>query len=211
MEVYLLRHGETPWNREKKIQGSTEWVDLNDFGVELAERTRDGLLAEGVTFDRVFTSPLRRALHTARIIADGYGLVPEPDDRLKEMNFGRYEGTCMLEGAFADSNIRACFKDPPSFVPDGGESFDDLLTRADEFIREVLLPLEGNVGRVLVVSHGAFMRSLIRCVTDRPLKDYWQGVQPNCCVHIVEILNGNLSVREMSRTFAGIQDPVSSV
>lgn len=202
MEVYLLRHGETPWNREKKIQGSTEWVDLSDFGVELAERTRDGLLAGGVTFDRVFSSPLRRAMHTAQIIADGYGLVPEPDARLKEMNFGRYEGTCMLEGAFADSNIRACFKDPPSFVPDGGESFDDLLVRAREFVREVILPLEGKVGRVLVVSHGAFMRSLIRCVTDRPLKDYWQGVQPNCCVHVVEVSAGRLSVKEMSRIFA---------
>lgn len=202
MEVYLLRHGETPWNSEKKIQGSTEWVDLSATGVELAERTRDGLLAEGLEFDRIFSSPLLRALHTARIIGDGFGMTPETDARLQEMNFGKYEGTCMLEGKFADENIRACFKDPPSFVPDGGESFDDVLSRAGDFIEKAILPLEGKAGRVLAVSHGAFMRSFTRYVTGRPLKDYWQGVQPNCCVHVFDVSGGKISVRDMSRSYA---------
>ena len=201
MEVYFLRHGETPWNCEKRIQGSSEWVDLTDYGVELAERTRDGMLAAGLSFDRVFASPLRRAMHTAEIVAAGFGLVPEPDARIQEMGFGRYEGTLMTDDGFADSNIRACFKDPPAFVPDGGESFDDLLARATEFFEKVLFPLEGKADRVLAVSHGAFMRSAIRYVTGRPLKDYWQGVQPNCCVHIIEISGGKATVKEMSKSF----------
>lgn len=202
MEVYFLRHGETPWNREKKIQGSTEWVDLTDFGVELAERTRDGMKAAGLKFDRVFSSPLRRAFHTAQIVAGGFGVEPEPDARLREMGFGRYEGTFMLDGAFADGNIRACFRDPPAFVPDGGESFDDVTARAREFFEEVLLPLEGKAERILAVSHGAFMRSMVRHVTGRALKDYWQGVQPNCCVHAVEISGGKASVKAMALSFA---------
>jgi broad specificity phosphatase PhoE len=201
MEVYFLRHGETPWNCEKKIQGSTEWVDLTDFGVELAERTRDGLKAAGLSFDRVFASPLRRALHTAQIVAEGFGMKPEPDARLREMGFGRYEGTLMLDGAFADDNICACFKDPVSFVPKGGESFDDVTARARDFFENVLFPLEGKAERVLAVSHGAFMRSVIRYVTDRPLKDYWQGVQPNCCVHVIGISGGKPSVKAMSVSF----------
>lgn len=203
MEVYFLRHGETPWNREKKIQGSTEWVDLSDYGIELAERTRDGMKAAGLSFGRVFSSPYLRALHTARIIAGGFGLDPEPDARLREMGFGRYEGTLMLDGAFADDNIRACFKDPPAFVPDGGESFDEVAARARAFFEEVLLPLEGKVERVLAVSHGAFMRSVVRHVTGRALKDYWKGAQPNCCVHVVETAGGKASLKAMSLSFLG--------
>ena len=201
MEVYFLRHGETPWNREKKIQGSTGWVDLSDYGVELAERTRDGMKAAGLSFDRVFSSPYLRALHTARIIAGGFGLEPEPDARLREMGFGRYEGTLMLDGAFADDNIRACFKDPPAFVPDGGESFDEVTARARAFFEDVLIPLEGKAERVLAVSHGAFMRSVVRHVSGRALKDYWHGVQPNCCVHVVEIIGGKASLKAMSLSF----------
>lgn len=203
MEVYLLRHGETSWNHEKKIQGSTEWVDLTDRGIDLAIRTRDGMLAEGVTFDKVFSSPLRRALHTARIVGEGMGQRIEVDDRLREMSFGRYEGTLMEDGRFADSNIRACFKDPPMFVPDGGESFNDLLARARSFVEEVILPLEDDgIGRVLVVSHGAIMRSFVRLVTNRPLEDYWLGSQPNCCVHVFEVLGGRCRMKEMAKIFA---------
>jgi len=201
MEVYFLRHGETPWNCEKKIQGSTEWVDLSGFGVELAERTRDGMRSAGLSFDRIFSSPLRRALHTAEIVGEGFGVAPERDARLREMGFGRYEGTLMCDGSFADDNSRSCFKDPPAFVPDGGESFDDVLARAREFLEEVLLPLEGKAERVLAVSHGAFMRSMVRLITGRALKDYWQGSQPNCCVHVVEISGGRPSIKAMSLTF----------
>lgn len=203
MEVYFLRHGETPWNREKKIQGSTEWVDLSDYGVELAERTRDGMKAAGLSFDHVFASPYLRALHTARIVAGGFGLIPEPDARLREMGFGRYEGTLMLDGAFADDNIRACFKDPPAFVPDGGESFNDVIARVRAFFEDVLIPLEGKAERVLAVSHGAFMRSVVRYVSGRELKDYWQGTQPNCCVHVIEIIGGKAFMKAMSLSFLG--------
>ena len=203
MEVYFLRHGETPWNCEKKIQGSTEWVDLTDFGVELAQRTRDGMKAAGLKFDRVFASPLRRAFHTAQIVVEGFGVEPEVDERLREMGFGRYEGTLMLDGAFADDNIRACFKNPPAFVPDGGESFNDVTARVRAFFEDVLIPLEGKVERVLAVSHGAFMRSVVRYVSGRELKDYWQGTQPNCCVHVVEIIGGKAFMKAMSLSFLG--------
>ena len=202
MEVYFLRHGETLWNREKKIQGSTSWIDLTDFGVELAERTRDGMKKAGLSFDRVFTSPLKRAFHTAEIVGGGFGIAPEPDARLREMAFGRYEGTLMTDSGFADSNIRACFKDPPNFVPDGGESFDEVLARVRSFFEEVLMPLEGSADRVLAVSHGALMRALVRYVTGRPLKDYWQGAQPNCCVHVVEISGGKASMKSASLSFS---------
>ena len=89
MEVYFLRHGETEWNREKRIQGSTEWTDLTQEGVRAAEAARDGMLAAGLKFDRLYTSPYRRAIHTAQIIGVGLGLEPVVDRRLRELSFGR--------------------------------------------------------------------------------------------------------------------------
>ena len=90
MEVYFLRHGETEWNRERRIQGSTEWTDLTDDGVRLAEATRDGMIAAGLSFDRLYSSPYRRALHTAQIIGAGLGLEPMVDFRLREISVGPY-------------------------------------------------------------------------------------------------------------------------
>ena len=120
MEVYFLRHGETEWNRTKRIQGSTAWTDLTDEGVRVAEAARGGLLAKGLTFDRLYTSPYRRALHTAQIIGAGLGLEPTVDNRLREISFGPYEGTHYSEGLFIDDNIRACFMDPPRYVARDG-------------------------------------------------------------------------------------------
>ena len=93
MEVFFLRHGQTEWNRLRRIQGSTEWTDLSDDGVHDAEMARDGLLARGLSFDRLYSSPYRRAFHTAQIIGEGLGIEPVIDPRLREMSFGPYEGT----------------------------------------------------------------------------------------------------------------------
>ena len=65
VDVYFLRHGETPWNRAKILQGSISHVDLTDAGVQMAEETAKGLSAAGIRFGRIYTSPYRRAQHTA--------------------------------------------------------------------------------------------------------------------------------------------------
>ena len=202
MEIWFLRHGETDWNRESRIQGSTASTDLTPFGVRLAELTRDGLLAAGVSFDRAFTSPYRRAVHTAEIVAGGLGLAAETDDRLREMSFGEYEGTFHGEGKYADGNIRACFEDPVSYVARGGaETFEGLCARAEEFIRSAAALGERGAGRVLAVTHGTFMRSVVAVAAKTPLADFWRGRQPNCCVHVVSADPHGISLAARARTF----------
>ena len=68
-EVYFMRHGETPWNRAKVLQGSVSETDLTPVGVAMAEETVATLARDGVVFDRVYTSPYLRARHTAEILA----------------------------------------------------------------------------------------------------------------------------------------------
>ena len=68
MKLYMIRHGQTEWNKEKRLQGRVD-IPLNAYGIQLAEETRDGLL--GVRFDIAFTSPLKRAKKTAQILLEG--------------------------------------------------------------------------------------------------------------------------------------------
>ena len=67
MKIYLVRHGETDWNKERKIQGQVD-IPLNAFGIHLAEETAKGL--RDIPFDICFSSPLGRAKDTARIILE---------------------------------------------------------------------------------------------------------------------------------------------
>ena len=174
MEVYFLRHGETEWNREKRIQGSTESIDLNAAGVRAAESVRDGLLASGVQFDRIYSSPYLRALHTARIVGAGFGIEPLVDARLREISFGPYEGTRYGEGLFVDGNIRACFKDPPQYVARcGAESFEELEGRVRDFIGGVLAPAAAVCRRVLAVAHGGVLRTAVRIATGVAVCGFW--------------------------------------
>jgi len=202
MEVFFLRHGETEWNAAKRIQGSTEWTDLTDAGVRVAEATRDGLRARGLTFDRLYSSPYRRALHTAQIIGAGLGLEPIVDRRLCEISFGPYEGTNYSEGRFADDNIRCCFQDPPRYVaPEGAESFDAVAARVKDFFDNELAPLAGRFTRVLAVAHGGILRTVLRLAAQIPLEDFWKGTQPNCCSHVVDLTDNHLSLKTRSVVF----------
>ena len=201
MKAYFLRHGETEWNRVRRIQGSTEWIDLTDEGVRAAEAVRDGLVSKGLKFDRIYSSPYRRALHTAQIIGAGLGLEPTVDRRLREMSFGPYEGTRYCEGLFADDNIRSCFMDPPRYVArEGAESFEDVAARVGDFLRNELAPAAKRLDNVLVVAHGGVLRTVLRLAEDIPLADFWKGTQPNCCMHIVDFADGRISLKARAVT-----------
>ena len=89
MEIYLFRHGETDWNKERRLQGHSD-IPLNGFGRELAVETAGSLA--GLTFDRAFSSPLKRAFETAQILLAGRNVPLETDERLMEMGFGDCEG-----------------------------------------------------------------------------------------------------------------------
>lgn len=201
MEILFIRHGETDWNREMRIQGGIAEIDLNERGVRQAELTRDGLLTAGYRFDTAFVSPYRRAVHTADILLAPQGLSATVDERLHEINFGPYEGTAIR--AFVDDNIRAAFKDPPRYVPrPGGESFGSVEGRVQSFLDDVIKPLEGQVKSILVVCHGGILRTLTRIFDQRPLTEFWTADhQPNCCAHLVRCQNGRLTLDQRGLLF----------
>lgn len=86
MKLYVIRHGQTDWNRARRLQGRSD-IPLNEWGRKVAELTREGL--KDVKFDVAFTSPLCRAKETAKIILKGRDLPIIEEPRMIEVNFGR--------------------------------------------------------------------------------------------------------------------------
>jgi len=89
MEILLTRHGQTEWNLLKKVQGKAD-IELNEKGIEQAEKTRDSLKNEKV--DLILCSPLKRAIQTAEIINQGRNIRMIIDERVSERDFGEFEG-----------------------------------------------------------------------------------------------------------------------
>lgn len=147
--IYLVRHGETDWNRQRRIQGSTD-IPLNDTGRAQAEAT--GSLLARRRWDGVYASPLSRAFETAEIIArrlgvDSPGVVPE----VAERNYGDAEGLTGVE-------IDALFTGE---IP-GRESRDDVAARA---LPAIVALAENHPGEsIVVVSHGGVIRTILNTV-----------------------------------------------
>ena len=202
MLIYLMRHGETDWNKAGRLQGQSD-IALNEFGIELAVKTAEGL--RNIDFQAAFSSPLQRALVTARTIIGDRNVKVETDDRLKEMHFGPSEGDC-FDSAKKDPNhpLHNFFCRPECYAPtDGAESFEHAWARADEFLKEKVFPLEGKCDNVLIVAHGALNRCILNRLAGIPDKDFWRIDLPNCAVSILSLEHGILKILEESKVYYG--------
>lgn len=197
MELYIIRHGETEWNKEKRLQGRSD-IELNDYGIELAEITAEAL--KDVKFDMIYSSPLKRAYKTAEIIRRDRNVEILTDDRLKEMCFGEYEGK--ITGTLPDEFWKF-FDDPVNFRPaNGGESYEDVVKRASSFIDEIVVPASEKYERMLIVAHGALNKALMITLNHQGIEDYWSGVfQKNCCVNIYNIHGTDFELIQNGRIY----------
>ncbi|WP_296595174.1 histidine phosphatase family protein [Phenylobacterium sp.] len=154
--IVLLRHGETFWNREGRIQGHME-SDLTPLG-ERQAAAMAGLAADLVRRDgrgdwRLVASPIGRAQRTAGIVAAATGLAIETDARLAEISCGAWEGKLRADIAHLHPEkfaTREWFFGAP-----GGETFEDVAARAADWLAS-LPPEPGR--RVIAVSHGVWGR-----------------------------------------------------
>lgn len=192
MELYIMRHGETFWNKEGLIQGSSD-IELTEFGIRLAEQTRDGFAKDGIVFDRIYTSPYIRAVKTAEIINEKQHAELLVDGRVREMCFGKYEGKMIRKLKEVDENIVNCFSVPSLYKPDDtGESYEAVYARVQDFLTNEIVPLEQHtdINRVLVVCHGAVIRVFLTLIRHMPLDEFWTIHQPNCSVNKIGLKDG---------------------
>lgn len=200
MKLYLVRHGETDWNRVRRLQGSSD-IPLNDYGRELAVITAAAL--QDVSFDAVFSSPLSRARETAELIVGDRSVQVQTDDRLREIAFGIGEGRNIPEiRESPEDPLYPFFNAPERFIPmEGGERFEDVYRRTAAFVKEKLLPLEESCENVLVTAHGVTNRSILNPAAGIPLKQFWRIPLLNCTVSVLELKNGVLRVLEEANTY----------
>ncbi len=156
MKLYLVRHGETEWNREGRMQGR-RGVGLNETGVFQVEKLRDEIRKRGIEFDVCFASPLKRAVETAEILVGGKCEILY-DERLVERGFGEFEGKSMEE-FWASVGENDILDRKLNYSERGLEPIREVLRRAEEFLTD-LKKNYGGEDQVLVVAHGALLRAL---------------------------------------------------
>ena len=137
IQLILIRHGQTQWNREGRWQGQAD-PPLNAFGRRQARRV--ALDLRGARLDHLYSSDLRRAVETAHIIGADLGLAVIPDPRLREINLGRWQGMLSVDiKAQYPDEFQLWHTSPLTTRPPDGEDVHTLAARVLEAISEIAL------------------------------------------------------------------------
>lgn len=159
--ILAVRHGETAWNRDTRIQGHTD-IDLNEHGRWQAARLGAALREEPIA--AIYSSDLKRARDTAQAVADGHGLPIHTHIGLRERGFGRFEGHTWDELALRyPAETLAWRKRMPDFAPPGGETLVQLRDRVVAAVDELARQHLGE--QILLVAHGGVLDVIYRAAT----------------------------------------------
>ena len=163
--LLLIRHGQSQWNAENRFTG---WVDtpLSEVGITEAKRAAERLAARNIRVDRAYTSTLRRAIDTGRIVLDGLG---QPDLeqiqawQLNERFYGALTGRDKAQTAeeFGAEQVRI-WRRSYDIPPPGGESLADTGRRALPYFFGEVIPATQQFGTVMVAAHGNSLRALMK-------------------------------------------------
>ena len=201
MKLYIMRHGETKWNAEYRMQGRTD-IELNENGIKLAELSAEGM--KDIHFDVCFSSPSLRAVKTAEIILADRDVEIRTDPRLYEISFGVLEGKSLHPDHPEVPRPLMLSLTPEVFnyvPPEGGESIQDVIARCGDFYREIVADPSLQDKTVLIAAHGTPCRALLYQVSEDKT-DFWKGrVPPNCSVTILHIENGRGEAEAVDRLY----------
>ncbi|MEY4364496.1 MAG: hypothetical protein RLZZ24_1848 [Pseudomonadota bacterium] len=159
--ILAIRHGETTWNVDTRIQGQID-IDLNDTGRWQAQRVGQALADEEVA--AVYSSDLQRALATAQAIAHACGLEVTPEPALRERHFGHLQGQTWADIELHwPEQARLWRGRDPHWAPDGGESLRVLRARIEAGVNRLAAAHLGQ--QIVLVAHGGVMDALYRLAT----------------------------------------------
>lgn len=151
-QLMLIRHGITDWNISGRYQGHSD-VPLSQQGIEQAQALARYLQGSKTKVDFIYSSPLKRALETAKIVYPNQDITP--DSRLKELNFGEFEGATQAENE-RHAAWDSWFANPFERRAPGGESYAELMARAAQWL--TTLPKDANS---VAFAHAGTIRMLI--------------------------------------------------
>lgn len=178
--IYLIRHGETDYNRRGVVQGSGVDSDLNDMGRAQAQAFFQAY--QHVPFDKIYISGLKRTYQTAEPFIE-LGLPYEKLTGLNEISWGAMEGKAPgnVDNEYYRNLIETWSSGNSALTTDGGESPDQVATRQKEAMASILSHPEETT--VLVAMHGRAMRILLCWITSQPLSAMDQFEHSNLCLY----------------------------
>ncbi|MBB6698413.1 histidine phosphatase family protein [Clostridium algidicarnis] len=191
MNIYIARHGETKWNIEGRMQGFKD-SDLTQKGVSDAKSLGESL--KDIDFDCIYSSPLGRALDTAKYIRQDDNIKIILDDSLKELNLGLWEGMTHEEikekYPLQYNNFR---EHPESFESQGGESFLEIIKRVEDGLNNIIK--DENHENILIVTHTCVIKAISIIVKGNDVKDFWNlPFINNTSLTILEVINKEIKV-----------------
>lgn len=200
MELYIVRHGKTYWNNEKRIQGWAD-IELTESGRQVAYDSAEGM--KDIHFDAIYASPLKRAYETACILRGSRELPVVVDERIKEIGFGALEGADFTKIRGDKTSRFTAFLMPRSVMKlrKAVNPFSRSAIRAEDFLREIIAKHEKDE-RIMIVAHGAVNKAMLHYIRKNEIKDLWEGsLQRNCGVTIVDCREGKFNVIEDNKVF----------
>nr|WP_264171351.1 histidine phosphatase family protein [Clostridium algidicarnis] len=191
VNIYIARHGETKWNIEGRMQGFKN-SDLTQRGIGDARSLGESL--KDIDFDCIYSSPLGRALDTAKYIRQDDNTKIILDDSLKELNLGLWEGMTHEEikekYPIQYNNFR---EHPESFESQGGESFLELIKRVEKGLNNIIK--DENHENILIVTHTCVIKAISIIVKGNDVKDFWNlPFINNTSLTILEVINKEIKV-----------------
>ncbi|MDR3333075.1 MAG: histidine phosphatase family protein [Synergistaceae bacterium] len=198
--IFLVRHGETDWNKDLKYQGNSD-IELNEAGIEQARRL--GVRLRGTIPARVVSSPLSRACRTAEVIMENNGgdAKIEKLEDLREISFGIWEGLSMSDVRNVDGETLDKWKARPfSITPKGGETLEEIIARSKRAAANILE--YGRPGAAtFVVAHGAILRSVLAALMGvEDIDILWRFRVDNCSLTIVDMWGRRPSLYALNDT-----------
>ncbi|HEX4143599.1 MAG TPA: histidine phosphatase family protein [Pirellulales bacterium] len=171
LHLLLVRHGETAWNVEHRLQGQRADLPLTERGRAQAAATSCYLKSWSI--GSAYCSDALRARQTAQTICDVRGLSPVETPSLRELDFGDWEGLTHEQARDGDPiRVRAWEQNPLAWAPPGGESLEQLAHRVQSFVQGLLREHVNET--VLLVSHGGPLRVLLATSLGLAPTDYWR-------------------------------------
>jgi probable phosphoglycerate mutase len=176
-QICLIRHGETDWNVERRMQGHMD-IPLNAHGIAQAKRLAKALSQVHQPFDVIYSSDLERALHTAKAVASALSLEMRLTPELRERNVGELQGLLLVEAPLLVPQIwQSHIARELDHDLGGGESIRAFHHRMNGALERFLNEHRGQ--SILAVSHGGSLDMIYRIVTQQALDAERVGVVPN--------------------------------
>ena len=187
MEIHLIRHGETDWNKERRVQGQSE-SQLTELGIQQAQQL--GRRIDHLDFDKIYCSSSLRTRQTAEHAFPDTNTEIAYLDELREIFLGHWEGHLYEDLAKREPDSHRHFWEQPHlFDVEGAETFYQLQERAVGAVRKMLKQFVRR--KVAIVSHGALIKSLLCHFQQRPMSELWALPKMHNCAHSIVELNAD--------------------